>query len=39
MSNYSSNSDSKLVYSTDGGRVREEPPAPVAVGDGNVRVW
>ena len=39
MSNYSSNSDSKLVYSTDGGRVREESPGPVAVGDGNVRVW
>ena len=38
MSNYSRNADSKLVYSTDGGRVREEPASPAIVGDGNVRV-
>ncbi len=38
MSNYSRNSDSKLVYSTDGGRVLEQPASPVVAGDGNVRV-
>ena len=38
MRDYSRNSDSKLVYSTDGGRVREESASPTAAGDGNVRV-
>ncbi len=38
MSNYQHNSQSKLVYSTDVGRVKKEVTKPEVVGDGNVRV-
>lgn len=38
MSNYQRSSDSKLVYSTDAGRIKEETAPPEVVGDGNVRV-
>ncbi|WP_257265578.1 translation initiation factor [Endozoicomonas sp. ONNA2] len=38
MSNYQRSPDSKLVYSTDSGRIKEETSPPDVVGDGNVRV-
>lgn len=38
MSNYQRSPESKLVYSTDAGRIKEEAPQPEVVGDGNVRV-
>ena len=38
MSNYQRSSESKLVYSTDTGRIKEETAKPELVGDGNVRV-
>ncbi len=38
MSKYQRNPESKLVYSTDSGRIKEEKDEPEIVGDGNVRV-
>ena len=39
MSNDPRNSQGRLVYSTEVGRVKEEAPRIEVVGDGNVRVW